>query len=559
LLQGAVLWDNNAARGKRVVQAASVKSTGRLLAVLLLAWVFPTGPGAASEYRIAVGDVLELSASSVPEFRHRATVGVDGEVSFPLVGEIQAAQRSLAELRKVVKDVVPRKTVRRRALDGSEHEVVIDAEEITLVVAEYSPVYVSGDVAKPGSYTYRPGLTVGQAISLAGGYDVIRSRIDNPYWLAPEVRAQQDELTTELARDQARVARIQAELGGSNKLGIVTAESPLASNIQALEADQLSARLVDVEKERGHLTDILRSLSTRLELLQKQNQTERDRSKIDQDELDRVQTLFEKGMVPITRLTDVKRLVLLSASRATDIESRAEETRTQIEMTERRLQRLDDERRIVLLKELQDAHVKLAGTQARLAASNERMFYLGALRSQIGRGNAGRADFVIVRRGGTRVERIAARQDTELLPNDLVEIALDLSGVGSWDGSAPVATGTVPGATSPKPAPDAVAASGPSGEARRNAGNDGGRDVLEPRSSLGAQSSEVSVPHVPPGPERRAPAVAARHKDLRGPVPNSSLLTPDARPGLDRRSPTAPARPTPGTRQGVVSEPRPPG
>jgi polysaccharide biosynthesis/export protein len=68
-------------------------------------------------------------------------------VSFPLVGDVQAAHRTLAELRKVVKEIIPRKNVRRRALDGSEHETVIGPEEIALLIAEYSPIYIGGDVS----------------------------------------------------------------------------------------------------------------------------------------------------------------------------------------------------------------------------------------------------------------------------------------------------------------------------------------------------------------------------------------------------------------------------
>ena len=464
-----------------MMRGKSIGWTLRCLAAVMFAGGAFAEPVVASEYRIAIGDVLELSVWSVPEFRHRSTVGVDGQVSFPLVGDVQAAHRTLAELRKVVKEIIPRKNVRRRALDGSEHETVIGPEEIALLIAEYSPIYIGGDVSRPGSYAYRPTLTVGQAISLAGGYDVVRSRIENPYWLAPEARSQQEELSTELVRDKARMARIQAELDGSTTLGIAPAASPLASSIQALEADQLSARLADVEKERKHLNDVARSLSTRLDLLQKQSKTEHDRSKIDQDELDRVQMLFDKAMVPITRLSEVKRLLLFSASRATEIESRAEETRTQLEVTERRVQRLDDERRIVLLKELQDVQLKLANTQTRLDAWNERMFYLGALRSKIGRGATSTVDFVIVRRGGARPERIAATQDSELLPNDLVEVTLKIDLSGGSQGGNPVAP------SSSAPAPQTFMKRTPEGDLMRgNAGEmrPDGRDGTSPHREL---------------------------------------------------------------------------
>ena len=40
---------------------------------------------------------------------------------------------------------------------------------VAVDVSEYSPVYVSGDVSKPGAYPFRPGITIRQAIAIAGG------------------------------------------------------------------------------------------------------------------------------------------------------------------------------------------------------------------------------------------------------------------------------------------------------------------------------------------------------------------------------------------------------
>ena len=48
-------------------------------------------------------------------------------------------------------------------------------------VAEYRPVYVNGDVSKPGEYPYRPTTTARQVVALAGGYDIMHIRMNNPY------------------------------------------------------------------------------------------------------------------------------------------------------------------------------------------------------------------------------------------------------------------------------------------------------------------------------------------------------------------------------------------
>ncbi|MEZ0167923.1 polysaccharide biosynthesis/export family protein [Microvirga sp. TS319] len=404
------------------------------LAAALLGFVLILAPITsvlASEYRVNIGDVLELSAASIPEFRHRGTVAVSGEVSFPLVGEIPARNKSINEILKVIQERVPQKVLRRRALDGSEHDVVIDGDEVSLTIAEYSPIYVNGDVATPGSYPYRPGLTVLQAIALAGGYDTMRTRMENPYLLAVDLQSERETLMNEIVRQQARIARVQAELGRDSQESDIPAVSPVGADTKALEVERLDVRKSDFEKERQHLTEAVQSLSVSLDLLGKQMQTEAERAKIDQEELERVEGLAAKGMATVVRVSDMRRLVLLSASRATEIEARFEQVKQQRADEQRKLQKLFDERRIGLLKELQDAKLELAAIVSKVSAVTQKMFMVGAIRSQLGRGGTGAPELVVVRRTDQGSDRLVATAETELLPRDVVEVALQLGGYSS--------------------------------------------------------------------------------------------------------------------------------
>lgn len=47
---------------------------------------------------------------------------------------------------------------------------LVEAPEAVVEVLEYPPVYVVGDVAAPGEYKFRPGLTVLQSLAKGGGY-----------------------------------------------------------------------------------------------------------------------------------------------------------------------------------------------------------------------------------------------------------------------------------------------------------------------------------------------------------------------------------------------------
>ena len=64
---------------------------------------------------------------------------------------------------------------------------------------------------------YRPGLTVRQAIALAGGYDVMRLRMNNPFLEQADLRSEYTSLWAEFAKEQMRIARLQAELEGKEE------------------------------------------------------------------------------------------------------------------------------------------------------------------------------------------------------------------------------------------------------------------------------------------------------------------------------------------------------
>src|SRR5215475_3708254 len=106
---------------------------------------------AHAEYLLAPGDVLEIEAVGIRDFRHRIMVDLNGQASFPLIGDIKAAGLSVTELRKQVKSILSTKAFRPRELDqqgrmNSRDDVItMSPDEIILTVAEYRPIYLNGD------------------------------------------------------------------------------------------------------------------------------------------------------------------------------------------------------------------------------------------------------------------------------------------------------------------------------------------------------------------------------------------------------------------------------
>jgi polysaccharide export outer membrane protein len=90
----------------------------------------------------------------------------------------------------------------------------------------------------------------------------------------------------------------------------------------------------------------------------------------------------------------------------------------------RQLERLDDVRRIDLLRELEDVTVRLSEIRTALQSTGEKLEYMGIVKSQLVRGKGPQPEIAVIRKGDKGRKRLVADEDFELQPGDLVEIAL---------------------------------------------------------------------------------------------------------------------------------------
>lgn len=112
--------------------------------------------GAATDYRIGPGDVLNIEVWKDPALTRLAAVLPDGKIAFPLIGEIVAEGKTVAQLREEVA--------------GKLSRYVKDAV-VTVEVREMKSlqVYVLGRVNAPGRAILTADIDVLQALAIAGG------------------------------------------------------------------------------------------------------------------------------------------------------------------------------------------------------------------------------------------------------------------------------------------------------------------------------------------------------------------------------------------------------
>lgn len=414
----------------RVCTAWLCRKRGVLL-VFLACFAVPafTTP-AMAEYRLDGGDVIEISVLGVPELRQRVPVQLDGTISYPLLGSFRAAGLSPSEVRAKIQATLPNKVFRQKAADGRESVVVIEPDQVTVGVVEYRPIYINGDVSKPGEQTYRPRMTVRQAVALSGGYDIMRFRTNNNTILeSSDFRSEYESLWIEFAKEQAHVWRLRTELGETDNLDQrLLREAPIAPSvllqIAHLEDEKLKSRRNEYDREKVFLQSTVRQTDTQIAVLSEQLQQEEQGVKEDTQELQRITDLLGRGSVTVPRLTDARRALLLSSTRKLQTTAQLMIQRRQRQDSARQLERLDEQRKVALLHELQDAGVKINQIRAKLQGVAEKIQYTAVVRSQLVRGSGGKPEIAVVRSAPTGRERFVAEEDTELQPGDVIEVAL---------------------------------------------------------------------------------------------------------------------------------------
>lgn len=140
-------------------------SRALMLVAMLMATVSMAQAQAPSAYLIQPGDLLEISVWKEPDLQREVLVRPDGAFSFPLVGEVNARGKSVAELTRQVSQGLAKYI--------SDAVVTISVQEI-----KGNKVYVLGQVNKPGEFIVNPSVNILQALSMAGGMTAFASAND---------------------------------------------------------------------------------------------------------------------------------------------------------------------------------------------------------------------------------------------------------------------------------------------------------------------------------------------------------------------------------------------
>jgi len=138
-----------------------------MLAAFLLAApsALPAAEPVAGEmdYRIGPGDVLNIDVCKDPALTRMLSVLPDGKVAYPLIGELAAEGKTVAQLKKEIEGKLARYM--------NDPVVTVEVRQMNSL-----HIYVLGRVNAPGRSILSSNVNVLQALAIAGGPNAYANR-----------------------------------------------------------------------------------------------------------------------------------------------------------------------------------------------------------------------------------------------------------------------------------------------------------------------------------------------------------------------------------------------
>ncbi|MBV8092882.1 MAG: polysaccharide export protein [Acetobacteraceae bacterium] len=125
-----------------------------------------------AEYHLGPGDQVRIITFGGEQLTGEFRVDASGDISLPLVGNVRAAGLTPHQLETAV----------AKALERSK---LYKNPSVSVEVVNYRPIFVLGEINKPGQYPYQPGMTVVTAVAVAGGFTY--RAIDNAFSIVRDV------------------------------------------------------------------------------------------------------------------------------------------------------------------------------------------------------------------------------------------------------------------------------------------------------------------------------------------------------------------------------------
>jgi polysaccharide biosynthesis/export protein len=406
------------------MQRFSARFCTRFVAIGAAAWMALAAAPACADIPLGPGDQVRVRVTGLNALDFEAPILGDGMVDLDWLGTFEAAGHTVDALEDKVQRATEGKIIKQYDREGAFYIVQLEQSDVHIARTAYAAVVVAGDVNTPGAIPFEPGLTVRDVIAMAGG--AAPSLMSGMASVEPaEVlrwQSDYDAATRAYAQATAALWRINAEIAG--EYGATQPDSAdmavTADVAQALIDEQ--ARLMQLNRknedgERAYFVQAQDQAIVRIGILESQQEKLAEGLAADTEEEQRVKELVERGLTPGTRLSEVRRSTVLSATRLLELEESLARAKLDVTRLKREAEAYEETRLAALLTERQAGETALADSRRAMTLASR---FLG--------GGTGMSGYEIIatiyrREAGGRNE-LAMEESSELMPGDTLEIQL---------------------------------------------------------------------------------------------------------------------------------------
>ena len=372
----------------------------------------------AGDYKLGVSDKVKIKVQEWPDLAGEYTVNPDGVVSLPLIGNINVVGLNLNDLAREISDRVQRRSAAaERAFAAVE-------------IAQYRPFAILGDVQRPGQYPYRPGLTVLEAISVAGGY----YRADGSGQLRRDVALATGDINTQKAKLNrliAHEARLNAVLDRREDIPLPPELAKLKDDpaVSAMIKNEQAALALENEMKRTEREafETVRSLyKAEIGSLRGQVEALSQEKESIGTQLNQLRSLAAKGLALSPTTFALERSFAQVSNEQMSAETAIVRANENITLAEQHMDQLRQERDRLNSNDLQQTRNELAEVHAKIGAAtlllDEALIDAPAEARQRLSPDGERPHFIILRRDGDAIKQIVADETTFVAPDDVINI-----------------------------------------------------------------------------------------------------------------------------------------
>ena len=401
--------------------------TGMALAITIafiaLAHTVPAG---ADEYRLGAMDKLgirvaewqtaEAAVRDWGSINGDYTVGPAGDISLPFIGQMAVKGKTTAEVAKSIGDQLQQKFG------------LLDRPDASVEVAEYRPIFVSGDAETPGRYPYLPGLTVLKAVSLAGGVrraDDLGGRFIRDFINA---RGSYQVLASRRLSLLAARARLIAEAAGDDTIDFPKelANTPEGRKLMADETAFKETRKNKLDVQLKALADLKKLLQQEITSLSQKMETQQRQVELSKKDLASVGNLANKGLAVNQRVLSLEQRTADLEGKILDLETASLRAKQDISKADQDAASLRNDFDSEVAQTRQQTESDLEAANLKKGMYKDLMAEAAQNDPASARQSAGDAapaiSYSIVRETDGKTAEIQADENTTVLPGDVVKV-----------------------------------------------------------------------------------------------------------------------------------------